>query len=350
MTVVTVVAGAADALEGKVLLDRWVVADKVMRDEGPSSEARSVCYRAVDATGHVAFVKAFDFKALERKGDIQKLEDMAREFNHEKRVHELCLDKRLGRVTRIYDSGTCDVAGELIHFIVCEYAPRSLRDAYPPGDREVPASQRLSALRHVAAGLAQLHSIGVAHQDIKPSNAVAFDNESVKVTDLGSSSCAALPPAPHDEYSFCGQPNFAPPELLYGESGTWHKRRIGCDMYLLGNLVFTSFVGHSLTYVLAHKLPRELRHTEFTGAYELVLPVWIELHHLMVPAFLQQHVPREVAEELITIVLEMCHPDPEQRGHRRNMEGNGARYGLERYISALDRLAKKCSRIERNGR
>jgi len=340
---------AADLLAGKVLLDRWVVTEKLMRDEGGSGEARSVCYRAVDSLGNAAFVKTFDFKALERRGDIQKLEDMAREFNHEKKVHELCLDKKLARVTRIYDSGMCEVDGQVIHFIICEYAPRSLRDAHPPGDLGVAASKRLISLRHVAAGLAQLHGIGVAHQDVKPSNAVAFDNGSVKVTDLGSSSCTSLPPAPHDEYSFCGQPNFAPPELLYGESGTWHKRRVGCDMYLLGNLLFTSFVGESLTYILCHGLPRELRHTEFTGSYELVLPVWVGLHYLVVPEFIRQSAPAEVAEELSQIVIEMCHPDPDQRGHRQNMKGSGARYGLERYISAFDRLALKCSRIERNG-
>ncbi|WP_127564347.1 protein kinase domain-containing protein [Stenotrophomonas indicatrix] len=345
----TAEAGAADQLSGRVLLDRWVVVEKLRRDPGASSEARSVCYRAVDSVGNIAFVKAFDFKALERKGDIQKLEDMAREFNHEKRVHELCLDKRLGRVTRIYDSGNCDVGSETVHYIVCEYAPQSLRDAYPPGEPDVPASQRLAALRHVAAGLAQLHGIGIAHQDIKPSNVVAFDDATVKVTDLGSSSSMDLPPVPHDDYSFCGQPNFAPPELLYGESGTWYRRRVGCDMYLLGNLLFTSFVGHSLTYILSHALPRELRHTVYTGSYELVLPFWVENHYAIVPLMLKDCVPSKIVDEIASIVLEMCHPDPELRGHRRNRLGSGAKYGLERYISAFDRLSKMSSRIERNG-
>ena len=272
---------------------------------------------------------------------------MAREFNHEKRVHELCLDKKLGRVTRIFGSGTVDVEGDTVHFIVCEYAPRSLKDALPPGDDSIKPSERLRALRHVAAGLSQLHMIKVAHQDMKPSNAVAFDDSFVKITDLGSSSCESLPPAPHDELSYCGQPNFAPLELLYGERGTWYRQRIGCDMYLLGNLIFTSFVGESLSYVVAHLLPEELRHTNYTGAYDQVLPLLVDIHVNYVPLFLQQSVPPVVAEELTRIVLEMCHPDPEMRGHPINRAGRGARYGLERYISAFDRLSVICARSER---
>jgi serine/threonine protein kinase len=203
-------------------------------------------------------------------------------------------------------------------------------------------------MRHVAAGLAQLHYIRVAHQDIKPSNAVAFVDRTIKITDLGSSSCEDMPPAPHDDLSYCGQPNYAPLELLYSSGGTWYRRRVGCDMYLLGNLVFTSFVGESITYVIAHAMPDELRHTRFTGDYDQVLPMLVDIHLNFVPLFLQQTVPEIVCEELTRMVLEMCHPDPERRGHPINRMGRGARYGLERYISAFDRMSLICARSERH--
>lgn len=340
--------GPAEKLLGEVLLGAWTVIERLARDAGDSYSFRTCCYRAVDKDGNIAFVKAFDFRQEERRGDTQRLEDMVREFNHERRVHEYCRDRKLGRVTKIFAAGSVVIEGEAVHFLVCEYAPRSLREALPPGDSQVPAPERLRALRKVASGISQLHSIGVAHQDIKPSNAVAYDDLEIKVTDLGSSSCSALPPAPHDELPFCGQPGYAPYELLYGDSGTWYRRRIGCDVFLLGNLAFTSFVGESLSYLLVHALPVELRHTTFTGGYDQVLPYLIDLHHEFVPTFVHAVAPVSIAAELSDLIVSMCHPDPAMRGHRTNVAAKVNQYGLERFISAFDRLARKCELEQKN--
>jgi serine/threonine protein kinase len=341
--------GAAEQLLGFLLLDRWTVVDRIARDPGPDGESRTSCYRAVDAAGQQAFVKAFDFRHEDRTRTTEQLSDMLLEYNHEKRIHHYCADKRLTRVTRIYGAGDIAVNGETVHFIVCEYAPRSLREAHPPGSIGVAATARLIGLRKVAAGIAQLHAVGVAHQDIKPSNAVAYDDAEVKVTDLGSSSCSHFPPPPHDSRSFSGQPGYAPYELLYSHlSPTWDRRRIGCDLFLLGNLAFTSFVGRSLSYILVHALKDDLRHTVFTGTYDQVLPFLEELHFELVPLFVEQAAPACISKDLTSMILTMCHPDPLKRGHARNLQGSGGQYGLERYISTLDRLARVCELSGRN--
>ena len=347
-TEVTDEGGAAEHLLGEVLLDSWTVVERIKRDAGHSGQSRSCCYKATNKEGRIAFVKAFDFRNEELRGDTQLLEDMVREFNHEKRVHEYCRDEKLARVTQIYGAGRVVVKTQAVHFLVCEYAPKSLREAQPPGDDAIPAYERLISLRKVASGIAQLHGIGVAHQDIKPSNAVAYDDADIKVTDLGSSSCENLPPAPHDEYSFCGQPGYAPYELLYDVGGTWYRRRIGCDVFLLGNLIFTSFVGVSLSSLVLHGLPANLRHTSFTGGYDQVLPYLTSLHLEIVPGALMSGVPESIAGDLTRMIVSMCHPDPEQRGHRLNIAGNRTQYGLERFISQLDLLATRCRISSRN--
>lgn len=332
--------GPAEQLLGMTLAGKWKVIDRIRRDTVRSGEPRSSCYRAISSDGEDAFIKAFDFRQADIDTDPKSLENMLREFNHERDVHELCREKRLTRVTRIHDASKVVVNGHAVHFLVCEYAPRSLREEHPPGEGEVPAWARLEALRKVAAGVAQLHWASVAHQDIKPSNAVACASGDVKISDLGSSSCRVLPPVPHDLLSFCGQPNYAPYELLYSFDGGWVQRRIGCDIFLLGNLLYTSFSGHSLSYMIMHMLAEELRYDK-TDDYELVLPYLIEIHNEYVPAFVSVCFPDVVHKDAARLLLSMCHPDPRVRGVSLNRNPS-AQYNLQRCISALDLMSRKC--------
>lgn len=336
------VDGPADKLVGLTLLGEWEVVDRVRRNIVRSGEPRTSCYRAQNAKGEQAFVKAFDFWHEDVAGDPMSLERMVREFNHEHNVHVMCKDKRLARVTRIYDAGKVLVDGYAVHFLVCEYAPQSLGEALPPGDETVPAWQRFDALRRVAAGLVQLHGVDIAHQDIKPSNAVAYDCGNVKVTDLGSSSCRSLPPAPHDDFTLCGQPNYAPYELLYDHVGNWMQRRIGCDMFLMGNLAYTSFAGHSITNVVLGSIAEELRHTSRTADFQLALPYLIEMHNENVPLFLRETVPAVVLDDLTRLILSMCHPDPTQRGAGLNGKNAAVQYSLQRCVTLFDLMARKC--------
>jgi len=115
----------------------------------------------------------------------------------------------------------------------------------------------------------------------------------------------------------------------------------------LGNLIFTSFIGESLTSFILHALPSELRHTVYTGTYDQVLPHLIDRHFELVPIVMKEFIPAEIESELTSLVLALCHPDPERRGHSVNVSGKGSQYGLERVISALDRLEKKARIQER---
>lgn len=333
--------GPAERLVGEALNGKWIVHERLTRDAGDTGQSRSSCYRAVSRDGQVAFVKAFDFRQDDRSGDTERLERNVREFNHERKIHEHC--NHLSRVTRIYDFGHVMVADQAVHFIVCEFAARSFRCWQPPGEINVPAHERLRALRKIASALIQLHGAGVAHQDVKPSNAVCFDGERIKISDLGSSSCQQLPSPPHDQDAIVGQPNYAPYELLYPNAGssTWQRRRFGCDVYLLGNLIFTAFVGASLTVVVLHGIDEKLRPDRCVCNYEEVLPDLITAQFELVPLFLRECVPDVVAEDLIRLVLALTHPDPAKRGLSPGLVQGERQFDLHRSVGTLNTLAMR---------
>ena len=335
--------GPAEQLAGLVVNEKWAILERLARDGGDTGSTRSSCYRAVSLDGRHAFVKAYDFRRDDIGGDTEKLQRILSEFNNEKRIHEHCRDRKLSRVTQIYDHGVVVVGGQGVHFLVCEYAERSLRNYHPPGEESVPACERLIALKKIASALIQLHTAGVAHQDVKPSNAVYFDDDRIKITDLGSASCIHLPAPPHDDDPYVGQPNYAPYELLYntGTTGNWHRRRYGCDVFLLGNLIFTSFVGHSLTPLAMHAIGDKLWPTAFSDTYDEVLPDLISAHALIIPAFLGECVPDSIAAQLIHLVSSLCHPDPGKRGLSTASPGSTNSFALHRCVGVLNTLATR---------
>jgi serine/threonine protein kinase len=340
-TETTPAEGPAERLLGLILGERWIINERISRDAGDTGQSRSACYRAVSREGLPAFVKAFDFRQDDRSGDTDRLERNVREFNHERKVHEYC--NKLSRVTRIHDSGSVLVDDEVVHYIVCECANHSFRSGQPPGDEAVPAHERLYALRKIASAICQLHAAGVAHQDVKPSNAVCFANDVVKITDLGSSSCLHLPAPPHDEDPIVGQPNYAPYELLYPNAGTttWQRRRFGCDSFLLGNLIFTSFVGASLTIAVLHGLEERIRPDKCACTYEEILPDIATVHYGLVPAILRELVPEAIADDLICLVMDLTHPDPARRGLTHDTRSGDRQFDLHRCVSLLNTMARR---------
>lgn len=332
----------AERLSGLMLDNGWRVKHRIRHDDGITGASRSACYKGVSADGKTpVFIKAFDFRGEDLFGTTERLERMVREYNHERNVLYLCRENSLSRVTRILDAGKVLVGEEAVHYLICEWAEKCLREVQPPGDCSVPIEARLIALRNVFSAVAQLHGAGIAHQDIKPSNAVCLTPTVLKLTDLGSSSCSSLPSPPHDEDFLVGQPNYAPYELLYEEAPqSWHRRRIGCDLFLLGNLCFTSFFGVSLTELTLHALPTHLRHTEGDVHYSEVIPFLLEAHKEIIPAAFHA-LPSPFDIELANIVACLCHPDPARRGHSKNVLSGGNQFGLERVITKLDSLAIK---------
>ena len=276
---------------------------------------------------------------------------MVREFNYEKNIHNYCVDQNINRITRIYAADKITVDGEVVHFIICEWADKCLRESQPPGDTSISLSARFAALRDVASAHAQLHRAGIAHQDAKPSNAMCPMNGAVKLADLGSSSCERMDAPPHDLDILVGQPGYAPYELLYEQPpSSWRRRRFGCDLFLLGNLCFTSLVGGSVSRLALHWLRPELRPSVFLGHYADVMPHLIEAHELLIPAAISVSVPEAFVHDVSSLISALCHPDPMRRGHPKNLLSNGHPFGLERFVGQLNLLSNRAKVLEHGRR
>ena len=90
----------------------------------------------------------------------------------------------------------------------------------------------------------------IAHQDLRPSNVLIFqrpNKEECRIGDLGRASRRGYP-AIHDECDFAGARTYSPPELLYGYKETeFIPLRIGCDIYMFGNMVAFLLTGINIT-------------------------------------------------------------------------------------------------------
>ena len=81
-----------------------------------------------------------------------------------------------------------------------------------------------------------------------------------------------------------------------------------------------------------------------TNNFNKDIPYWERLFNEVLIE-LRQHLDGRMKEEnlLLTlqIVSELCNPNPLKRGHKRNIDRGFGQYDMERFISELDRLAKK---------
>ena len=50
-----------------------------------------------------------------------------------------------------------------------------------------------------------------------------------------------------------------------------------------------------------------------------------------------------IRDEIIQLIEFLCYPNPQKRGHPKNIKSNGSNYSLERFVSKLDILQKKAS-------
>jgi len=88
-----------------VIDDQWTVVKRIQTGNGHGDSPRSACYKVVNSNGIPFFLKAFDFRHDEIMGDTDLLEKMLCEYNNERRIHELCKDRHLSRITEIKHSG-----------------------------------------------------------------------------------------------------------------------------------------------------------------------------------------------------------------------------------------------------
>ena len=199
----------------------------------------------------------------------------------------------------------------------------------------------LRSLHHIATGLHQLHGSDIAHQDIKPSNILVFEQTISKVSDLGSASVKGVA-CPRDRARFAGDRTYAPPELLYGyQDPEWNRRRQACDIYHLGSMVVFFFCGIGITALILKNMPNDHLYQVWAGTYSQILPEIRNAFGIALQEFATNVPGDRLRSALRDAVSQLCDPDPLLRGHPRNRIGVSNQYSLERYVALFNLLAQR---------
>lgn len=332
----------AEVLEGEELENGWHVKNKIIASTGSTGGNFSVCYHVENNDGRKAFLKVLDYNRAENEpNQMEWLNFMTAAYKFEKEVLESCNQKKMSKVVTSIDSGTKKIANYSLNaeYLIFELADGDIR-RFLKLSGKFENAWILRSLHNIAVGMNQLHTNGIAHQDLKPSNVLVFESETSKIADLGRAIIKGLN-SPHENFLIAGDPTYAPIDLLYGFRPTdWNSNRFGCDLFLLGSLITFYFTGSGVTPSILLKMPRELHFELWTGTFEEILPHIKKAFNLVIDE-LDKELRSEFLKPLVEMVKQLCEPELVYRGHPQNRIGYRNPYSLERYISSLNIMAEK---------
>ena len=198
---------------------------------------------------------------------------------------------------------------------------------------------KFHSLHDVAVAISQLHTAGVSHQDIKPSNVLDFAGNH-KLGDIGRSLTQEIK-GPHSSLPFSGDMHYCPPEIMYGYyEADWRKRNFATDCYLFGNLVVFYFSGLNMSALLNNYLINDA-HWRVGISYEEAKPYLINAFNLALDEY-KKNIKEEFADELVAIVRQLCYPIPDQRGYEKNVVQKYAdNYSMQPFVTKFDVLEQK---------
>lgn len=337
----------------------WHVRELVKKTVGGSGGNFSIGYKVEHDDGTPAFLKATDIGLLKdnilHKSPLEKISDALAEQKFEREILDICRGNNMDRIVHALDYGEFETTEggvrDYVFFIVFELATGDVRQQVNREKRR-DLLWATHALHNLSVAIEQLHTARIAHNDVKPSNLLIFDDRLQKLADLGRAT-ADEKLGPWDTLKFAGDLTYAAPEFWYRAktfpniSGkiNFDVRRAS-DLYLLGSMGFFFIAGAALTPTLKALLRPEHNPVNWTGTFEEVLPYIREAFALALnfldaelPRDANGNVPKEVLE-LRSAISQLSDPDPSKRGHPLNLSAGDNQYSIRRYVSLFDRLAK----------
>jgi len=338
-------------LTGHVLKGGWKVTRRLPRPGEQGAENAtggnfSVCY-VCEKEGKTGFLKVFDIMSATQAPDFMaELQKISGRFNHEAALLKVCADEKLSRIVRGVETDTLQIAAPEFNnlkiplcYIIFEQADGGDIRNMITRIGAIEDAAKLTMLHQVAVAIQQLHTVNIAHQDMKPSNVLLFEKsgEGAKLADLGRASLRGRD-SEHDGYSVAGDSTYAPPEQLYGyKPADWHERREACDLYQFGSLLCYLFAARCATAGIFSYVSREYWPQYWRGTYADVLPFLQQgfAHFLEEVAV---HLPEWGREKLIAIVRQACDPDVHRRGDSKARLQVTHPLGLDRFVSRMSGL------------
>ncbi len=350
-------------LEGMTTADGWRIKESVTFSDTHTGGYFSQCHfveRSVpEKNGKPvrAFLKALDVM----KFPLTQLVPIFNGFQHEGDLFDLCKNQKLSRIVRVLERNSIDLGDHLsplermIPYMVFELADGDIRETVD-ASKAATNQWRFYVLHQAASALLQLHGQDIAHQDLKPSNVLRFNEEGgsaatkIKLGDLGRSSRLGVL-SPHETLVCPGDLNYAPFEQRYGYThADWRKRRVSSDVFHLGCLTVFAFTNISFPgYVMDMHLPDAYHPRNWGNPYPDVQPHVVAAAVSALDA-IKPDFPEEFRDDLVSIVLDLCHPDPEQRGRMGvGLKPVTDRFWLQPFVTRFDALEKR-ARIRKPAR
>lgn len=341
-------------LEGLTLPSGWLVGQR--RSPREDVGAFSVTYTVTGMAGRPGFLKVLDLVAV--FGDLEALRSALNDYLAERDLLLMCGAAGMTRVVVALGHGQVTLEGYMpplstVHYIIFELADADLNRTLSDSDF-TDITIRLDLLHDLAVGLRQLHARGIAHQDVKPSNALIFESSSGrkragKISDLGRAYEPSFSTS-HDHILIPGDRSFAPPEQLYGyEFSDIAVRRYAADIYQLGSLICYTFGAVTMNGLMAERLAPVHHWDVFGDGYQEALP-YLQAAYSEVIADLRRTLPAAIALEVAAIIEYLCEPDAERRGHPAARKNVGSSFALERVVADLNLASHRARSPKRTSR
>ena len=331
-------------LAGRSLENGWKVGELVEPNAVATGGHFSVGYLATHEDGRTGFLKALDFGDVAAQPDIPDfIQRLVTAFNFERELLKRTQSRRMSRVIQALEYGEVEVPGSVfgrVPYLIFEFADGSDVRQYLSTSAQFDVAWKLRTLHHASVGLRQLHADRIAHQDLKPSNVLVFENIGSKIGDLGRASIKGTD-GPSDQWPIAGAKPYAPPEQLYGHiDSDWDRRRLGTDLYHLGSLAVFFFTNQSMNSILIQFLHNDHRPGNTGLVYKDILP-YVQAAFGQALNAIEPVIPDSIKTDLIPQITYLCDPNPETRGHPLARRRGGRQCDIDRFVSAFNLLATK---------